>query len=909
MKKALFGIVSSVLILRCIAPPEHHDVTPKITDILINGIPVSETATLFAGDILEITPRVDNPSQAALSFSIDPIPAGAVFTGSTGMLSWVPVQGGEYSFTVTVFLAAYPDLTDSRNASVTVWSLPTIQDILVNGVSFTQSGYLFAGDLLTIYPRVDNPSQAALSFSVETVPAGGVFDSTSGTLSWTPSLAQTGGYNFSCSVFAVTRPDSRNSKSASLTLWTPVSLSIAPLDAQILVGLSRPFTATVSGGPTTAVRWMVNGIPGGNSTVGTISPDGLYTAPAGHPVPSLVYVQVASVADPRKTATAHLTVLTLPLARPYLGTFDIVMSSTPPSVKIIPVETDGQISLKEMAALTVTGTLMSVPITVANNTFTEISGVNMTPVSLSDAGAVVVNPDNGNSLGNWFWSFFDIPAGGPSGGKTLSLQTPGAGVTARVRLYADNPELYSVQSDCQTGKVTGLGRNLGSDPGSGNRATVSQNIRVRGRLIQDDHVENWADTTVTARLGGGVTQGYVAVTKAGQPTNRKAVISTGICRNRIYVTNFIGNSISVFDSATMTQIPGSPFTIGPPASRNCTLDGIMAPSVAVVDPEFSRLYTVAFYAGAVHALDLTSPTLTPIPGSPFSTGSDTSTFPAGMALDPLAHRLYVGNFSASTLAVFDTVTMTHIPGSPFSTPGTPGDMAVDPVAHRLYITHFFPTVNGGIPFTGSGLSWCEVQQNTFSVWDTTTMTYVTVTTLPGPIGLALDQDNHRLFVGHVGTVCTPDLGFTWNVGPSGIEVFTTPTLAKTGSMSAGANPELMTFDPETRRLYVSTFGNTVLSGVTTGCIQAVYNGGSSLWVYNTDTLSPIPGSPFATGIQPLGIGYDPNLTLLAVANYGSNTLTVYTTTTMTQRAGSPFATGGTGPVGVVAVEPGHFPLR
>lgn len=39
-------------------------------------------------------------------------------------------------------------------------------------------------------------------------------------------------------------------------------------------------TETGTGSGTSAVNWSVNGVRGGNSTVGTISPDGIYTAPS-----------------------------------------------------------------------------------------------------------------------------------------------------------------------------------------------------------------------------------------------------------------------------------------------------------------------------------------------------------------------------------------------------------------------------------------------------------------------------------------------------------------------------------------------------------------------------------------------------------------------------------------------------
>src|SRR5215468_7722485 len=53
-----------------------------------------------------------------------------------------------------------------------------------------------------------------------------------------------------------------------------VSVAISPNTASVQVGLSQQFTATVSGSRNTAVNWLVAGVAGGNSSVGTISATG-----------------------------------------------------------------------------------------------------------------------------------------------------------------------------------------------------------------------------------------------------------------------------------------------------------------------------------------------------------------------------------------------------------------------------------------------------------------------------------------------------------------------------------------------------------------------------------------------------------------------------------------------------------
>ncbi len=76
-----------------------------------------------------------------------------------------------------------------------------------------------------------------------------------------------------------------------------VSVSVTSSSSSVLLGDAQQFTATVSGTSNTAVNWSVNGVAGGNSTVGMITTTGLYTAPVDLPNPASVTVQATSQAD------------------------------------------------------------------------------------------------------------------------------------------------------------------------------------------------------------------------------------------------------------------------------------------------------------------------------------------------------------------------------------------------------------------------------------------------------------------------------------------------------------------------------------------------------------------------------------------------------------------------------------
>ena len=115
-------------------------------------------------------------------------------------------------------------------------------------------------------------------------------------------------------VTASSNADSSATASAVVTLTGGIVIGISPTSATVSTGAGQAFTASIAGAgaSSNAVTWSVNGVIGGNSTLGTITSNGaasaLYVAPAVPPSPSTVSVTVTSVADPSKSATASVTI-------------------------------------------------------------------------------------------------------------------------------------------------------------------------------------------------------------------------------------------------------------------------------------------------------------------------------------------------------------------------------------------------------------------------------------------------------------------------------------------------------------------------------------------------------------------------------------------------------------------------
>ncbi len=150
-----------------------------------------------------------------------------------------------------------------------------------------------------------NPN-TAVTWSVNGVQGG---SPTLGTVSsaglYTAPASMPGSATVTVRATSVASPASYGQATVTLTAPPPPAVvSVSPASASVTLGQSQAFNATVTGNPNTAVTWSVNGVQGGNATLGTISPAGLYAAPNSLPNPSTVTVRATSVATPSSFAQA-----------------------------------------------------------------------------------------------------------------------------------------------------------------------------------------------------------------------------------------------------------------------------------------------------------------------------------------------------------------------------------------------------------------------------------------------------------------------------------------------------------------------------------------------------------------------------------------------------------------------------
>jgi 6-phosphogluconolactonase len=149
--------------------------------------------------------------------------------------------------------------------------------------------------------------------------------------------------------------------------------------------------------------------------------------------------------------------------------------------------------------------------------------------------------------------------------------------------------------------------------------------------------------------------------------------------------NNVSGTVSVFavdaTSGTLTAAPGSPFSTGAGAT----------PTSVSIHQSGKFVYVSNTNAApapssiAAFQLNPTTGALTPVAGSPFSTGG---TVAAVGTVDPSGKFLFVTNTGTNSIQAFAidqaTGVLTPVPGSPFATAAQPAPLVIDPSGKYLY---------------------------------------------------------------------------------------------------------------------------------------------------------------------------------------------------------------------------------
>jgi hypothetical protein len=253
------------------------------------SIQLNQTSvTLQVGKQQQFSAVVQGSSNTVVNWSVDGKAGGAAATGTIDAsgLYTAPAQAGAH--TVTATSAADPSKTATAKVSV------------VGTVSITPpSATMLTGAAQQFTATVDGDTKPAVTWSVDGVNGG---NSSIGSISNNglyTAPSSTGTHTIAATYAG---PPSATA-SVSITVF---SMGIAPSGATVLPGATQQFTASVQGLSNTAVGWSVDGISGGNNSVGTIDSTGLYKAPNATGAHAIT---AASAAYPSTFVQSGLTVV------------------------------------------------------------------------------------------------------------------------------------------------------------------------------------------------------------------------------------------------------------------------------------------------------------------------------------------------------------------------------------------------------------------------------------------------------------------------------------------------------------------------------------------------------------------------------------------------------------------------
>ncbi len=242
------------------------------------------SATIAPGGTQQFTATIQGFSNAAINWSVNKVSGGnsTVGTISSSGLYTAPAQTGTYRIVAT----SAADSSVTASATVTVSNTVAISPSAAN---------VAAGTTQQFTATVPGLPSASVTWSVDQIVGG---SATVGTIS------ATGLYTAPATVgnHSITATSTSGAANATVAVFT---LSVAPSTVTIALSATEQFTATARGLSAPVFSWSVDTIAGGNSTVGTITTTGLYTAPAA----AGTHTIAASVVNASGSASAAVTVI------------------------------------------------------------------------------------------------------------------------------------------------------------------------------------------------------------------------------------------------------------------------------------------------------------------------------------------------------------------------------------------------------------------------------------------------------------------------------------------------------------------------------------------------------------------------------------------------------------------------
>jgi DNA-binding beta-propeller fold protein YncE len=620
-----------------------------------------------------------------------------------------------------------------------------------------------------------------------------------------------------------------------------VSVSVSPSTASVLVGNTQQFTATVQNTTNTAVTWQVNGVTGGNATVGTISATGLYSAPDPAPSPATVPVTAVSQADSSKSGSATVSLF---YPAPVLNSVSPNLVAAGSSDTTVTLFGSG---FSHASVASVSGTQLATAFP-SPTQLTAIIPANLLKSAASDKISVS-NPG---------------PGGGTSGAQSFTIAAVGTvtlfSVPATVGNTAGPWQLIVAVVDPQGNPIPNLFVTLQASSGalSSNQGITDTAGSFSTTINPPTDAGPGSATAVSAIVGDRIASvnlsfvsfGAAASAREPQRTNQQQSSSPSFTQELFEFGVSTGPS-SAGNPSPLIQHPDPCYT---------PLDLTEADSTAACAPLYATNHVTVNVANLVNeGCQLLTDVILPAKGVLDCAG--TVAIAAVCLATPALEVVCVGNLSTiltsgpvlpcvtfiahliarhfqnqTAIQIVDAVgitTVTDLKTGLLKGAGVICDalQAASSTGPRIYVTN-----------SGDG---------TVSAFNESGQLLFSFSGLVTPDGIAYDAVKQQLYITDVGD----DTIKVYSLDGLRVDVGTAfPT-------NPGGNPEDITFDPVNRRFYVNdTTFNSVL-------------------VYD-ETGSPVPASQLATGAfsglsQPFGITFNPVTGLIYVANSDVNKVLVF----------------------------------
>jgi len=269
------------------------------------------SASPLLGQTQQFQAMVVGTADTSVTWQVNGVTGGTAATGTIstgGLYTAPPVMPSP----ATVMVEAVSNADSQASASASV----ALMDNIV--VSVTPSPInVAAGGAQVFTANVTGTGNAApgVTWSVNAIPGG---NATVGTVA--PNGPKTAVYTApvtppspaTVSVTATSVADAAKLGGASVTVTCPATNSIVPGTSNVGLGQTQTFTASFCLAAEAAITWDVNGVPGGNASLGTIvtavANTALYSAPADLPPSNPVTIHATANVSSGGTQTASAMV-------------------------------------------------------------------------------------------------------------------------------------------------------------------------------------------------------------------------------------------------------------------------------------------------------------------------------------------------------------------------------------------------------------------------------------------------------------------------------------------------------------------------------------------------------------------------------------------------------------------------